>query len=575
MTQTLIDGIADAPANRHLLASAHHRLGILLRQTGRPREAEAAYRKAIDLTRATAGLDDLKIQAGAHANLATLLSQAGRLVESEAEHRDAVGLYRKLVEGDRGAPMYRHELARTLLGLGILLVNEADGKPEAEQSLQQAQELYDRLADDAPEVPQFRQELAITLLNLANGRMAVGRWQEAEPLYERCIDLFEALAQKSIIDPSIPKPMGMALQKLADLLRATDRPAEALSLARRARDLLEPLAAKDPELRLELARNETRLGLLDDPSEAEKHHRSALAILEPMAAERPDHPDLLAAMGQARLHLGSLLATRGDSAAASETLRHAIASQKEALRHNPGDPSLGEVLRAQRDLRIGALIRLGSHAEAAALAEDQLRDVGLAAATLAANGLTSCAAIASRDTKLTRDDRAAVARSYARRARDLLRDAARPGGDPTAPHHLSWFLVSCPVAEFRDPAEAIRIVQDILARAPESWVAWANLGAAHYRAGNPRDAVEALDRAAALNRGEILYYGFFLAMAHRRLDDRDQARTYFDRTNRWMQTTPWNEAARRLRAEAAELFGPDHRAASNPEEWMKILPFVH
>ena len=85
---------------------------------------------------------------------------------------------------------------------------------------------------------------------------------------------------------------------------------------------------------------------------------------------------------------------------------------------------------------------------------------------------------------LPRDARAAAARSYARRARDLLRDAARPGGDPTAPHHLIWFLINCPVAEFRDPTEAIRMVQNLLERAPNSWVAWANLGAAQYRAGN-------------------------------------------------------------------------------------------
>ena len=88
--------------------------------------------------------------------------------------------------------MYRHELARTLLGLGTLLENKADGKPEAEGMLRQARELYERLAADAPDVPQFRQELALTLLNLANGLVAVGHWREAEPLYERSIELFEA-----------------------------------------------------------------------------------------------------------------------------------------------------------------------------------------------------------------------------------------------------------------------------------------------------------------------------------------------------------------------------------------------
>ena len=227
LTRAMIDGIADMPANRHLVASSYQRLGILLRQTGRPREAEAAYRKAIELTRAMAGPRDRKIQMGAHANLGTLLSQAGRPAEAEAEYRDALKLYEKLVEGDPGVPMYRHELAMTLMSLGNLLENKADGKPEAEERLRQALKLYDRLAADAPDVPRFRQELAVTLLNLANGLLSVGRWQEAEPLYVRSIELFEALVREPPIDPSIPKPLIMALQKLADLLRATDRPAEA------------------------------------------------------------------------------------------------------------------------------------------------------------------------------------------------------------------------------------------------------------------------------------------------------------------------------------------------------------
>ena len=49
--------------------------------------------------------------------------------------------------------MYRHELARTLLGLGTLLENQADGKPEAEETLRQALGLYERLAAESPDVP--------------------------------------------------------------------------------------------------------------------------------------------------------------------------------------------------------------------------------------------------------------------------------------------------------------------------------------------------------------------------------------------------------------------------------------
>ena len=241
---------------------------------------------------------------------------------------------------------------------------------------------------------------------------------------------------------------------------------------------------------------------------------------------------------------------------------------------SPHDESLRAGLRAQRETLGAVLIRLGAHAPAAAVAEDLLHDSAdrSTIATLAANWLTSCAALAAHDQTLARDDRAAAARSYARRARDLLREAARPGGDPTAPHHLAWFLVSCPVAEFRDPVEAIRIVQAILERAPTSWVAWATLGAAHYRAGDDSDAIDALDRAAALNHDDILYYGFFLAMAHHRLGHDDLARDTFDRTDQWLQTIPWDEVARRICAEAAELLGQTRRASPRTEPRENLNP---
>ncbi len=483
LTQALVNGTADTPANRPLLASAYHRLGILLsRQTGRLRQAETAYRKAIELAEAIGGLRGLKMEAGLHGNLGILLTQTGQSNEAEQSYRDAVKRYQDLVQGDPAVPVYRQELARSLRALGNLLAQKPEGKAEAERALRRALELYDRLAADAPEVPQFRQELALTVLNLAKWLWTAGRSLEAEPLFARAGELSEILA-----------------------------------------------------------------------------------------AQQPDRADDRAAIALARFHRGSLLAGRGDFAAARDLLQEAVASQQEAVRLSPHDPTVRAGLRAQRETLNAVLIRLGAHAAAADVAEDLLRDSTdrVAVAALAANWLTSCAALAARDETLASDRRATIARSYARRALDLLHEAARPGGDPTAPHHLAWFLVGCPVAELRDPAEAIRIVHHILERAPDSWVAWATLGAAHYRTGDDPDAIDALDRAAALNHDDLLYYGFFLAMAHHRLGHPDRARDAFVRTDQWMQTVPWDEVARRIRAEATDLLGQTRRDPRQPEHLEK------
>ena len=58
-------------------------------------------------------------------------------------------------------------------------------------------------------------------------------------------------------------------------------------------------------------------------------------------------------------------------------------------------------------------------------------------------------------------------------------------------------------------------------------------------------------------------------MAHHRLGHPDRARDAFDRTDQWMQTVPWNEVARRIRAEAADLLGQTRRDPPHPEHLEK------
>jgi serine/threonine protein kinase len=480
LTRAQVDHTPDSPAGRLVLASGYQRLGTLLRLAGRLPEAEAAYRKALALNEAIGPPRRLK-QAGTHADLAIVLSQTGRPDEAQQSYRRAAELYETLVAAEPGMPLYRRELAGTLLNLGVLLANEAGGLAEAERALGRALALYERLSADAPGVAQFGRERAAALLNLGSLLGATGRTAGAEPLLRRAVAAHEALA-----------------------------------------------------------------------------------------AGRPDQPSVRSNLALARSRLAALQAARGDGPEARRLLEQAVAHQREALRSHPGDALGLQRLWSQREALAGVLIRLGAHAEAAALAEDLLReapaDRRATTPALAATLLTGCAAAAARDPALDRDIRAATARSYAARARDLLRDAARAGGaDPAAPYHLAWFLTTCPVAELRDPAEAGRIARAIVERAPGAWISWATLGGALYRAGAWTDALEALERAAELNQGSLAFYGFFLAMAYHRLDDPDRARSHFEQTDRWLKSMPWDEAAGRLRAETAELLGiPPAAVTENP-----------
>ena len=85
---------------------------------------------------------------------------------------------------------------------------------------------------------------------------------------------------------------------------------------------------------------------------------------------------------------------------------------------------------------------------------------------------------------------------------------------------------------------------------------WNTLGVAHYRAGDWKAAVEALEKSMALRSGGDGFDWFFLAMAHWQLGDKPQARSWFNRAvPRMEKMQPKDEELVRIRAEAAALLG--------------------
>ena len=77
---------------------------------------------------------------------------------------------------------------------------------------------------------------------------------------------------------------------------------------------------------------------------------------------------------------------------------------------------------------------------------------------------------------------------------------------------------------------------------------------AYYRSGDDRAAVAELEKAMSMQGGGTSFDWFFLAMAHWRLGDRDEARNCFDRAVEWMDRhKPHDDELRRFRAEAQAM----------------------
>jgi tetratricopeptide (TPR) repeat protein/serine/threonine protein kinase len=126
---------------------------------------------------------------------------------------------------------------------------------------------------------------------------------------------------------------------------------------------------------------------------------------------------------------------------------------------------------------------------------------------------------------------------------------------------LAWLLATCPDAKLRDPHKAVELARKAAQLAPKEGDCWKALGVAHYRAGDWKAAVAALDKSLELGPGGGAVSGFFLAMAHQKLGNHDGARKAYEQAVQWQEKNKealekdktQAEDLRRFRAEAEEV----------------------
>jgi tetratricopeptide (TPR) repeat protein len=170
-------------ARSHLANSLNSR-GAFLAQMGRFAEAEPLFRRSIEVfeplvTKERAYPGDRSRQAYSYLNLSILLAAHGAAAESENYLRRAVQLRRALASEYPEVPIYHeqfHPLLMYLVNRALARGASAEAAELWEEILVQRQFLYKA----APSELEARRNLGLGYWNLANARLRLGQYRQAE-----------------------------------------------------------------------------------------------------------------------------------------------------------------------------------------------------------------------------------------------------------------------------------------------------------------------------------------------------------------------------------------------------------
>jgi tetratricopeptide (TPR) repeat protein len=305
------------------------------------------------------------------------------------------------------------------------------------------------------------------------------------------------------------------------------------------------------------------LATVKDFPAAEKAYRQVLELMEARVADAPREPALRKDLMNARANLGALLKNAGRLEEAAGEFRRAVAITDALAAEFPEEPYY-QYLRAKCWSNLGTVLRrFPGH-----------REEGI---RLHRQAIQACTVLVAKfpehrpyRTELVRSHFAlGIALGLAGRWKEAeqayetalaqCRDLPRHDDDnqPASVHNeLAWLLATCPDAAVRDGAKAVALARKAVELEPKGEY-WNTLGVAHYRAGNFKEGVAALETSMKLRNGGDSSDWFFLAMAHWQLGDKEQARRWYDKALGWMlQHRPKDEELCRFRAEAEALLGP-------------------
>jgi serine/threonine protein kinase/Tfp pilus assembly protein PilF len=484
--------------------------------------------------------------------------------------KKTLAFYERFAAQNSDDPEVRYEMSRAFSRAGIIHT-DLELHARAKQAHAQALALAEQLAADYPEDPKYRANVGYILHWLTAGLIRAGEQEEAKACVERALVLRKRLADEYPKIIAYRQDLANAHGLMAFTLHRRGEAAAAVPHYRQALDLHAGVIAEglnSPIARYERARKHLNLGgalaRLNDPESVEQY-RKAIPIFKELddegekyrnlpVGERVNPSKIRRDLTTAHLFLGHKLTALGDPAAENH-LAKSVAIQAKLVADVPNVPSYRSNL-AQSQLALGEVLLAGNRPAAA---EEQYRQAMAHMTQLVADhpevgeyldGLALCHIFLG-NLDSGAGNRKGAAEHY-RQAFTYIEDlAAKSPKDPARLRCLAWNLATCLDEKFRDPNRAVRVANQLVKDiTPRDGAAWKYLGIAHYRAGDWKAAVEALEQAMELKKGGDNTDWLFLAMAHWQLGHKEEARRYYDRAVERMPSQP---SVQRFRAEAAVL----------------------
>jgi eukaryotic-like serine/threonine-protein kinase len=356
--------------------------------------------------------------------------------EAERCYDEALALQKKLAAAFPGVPIYRRALAQSYSSLGTLW-KVVDRRSDAVDALEKSLALLDELEAADPSEPGYRSDRAATLERRALLRFdRLGQRREAEVDFRKVVDLSDELATQFPAVLDHPTRAALNRYNLACCMVEDGRLDEAETMFRAVLGFWERMAASDASIanyRSKIALTLDSLGEVSEKTgrkpEAELALRRSADLRSVLTKEYPTQPWQFIQLGNMLARLAKLAADRGDLVAVRTLEEQALSSKRAGLALAPRSSFHIESAIATHVDLIETLIRLREH-EVAAKAISELISFSPDSGPhcfRAGSFLARCVPLAEADAHLVGGRRADLARAYADRAIDLLRQSLSKG----------------------------------------------------------------------------------------------------------------------------------------------------